>query len=235
MNQIQLNNLDSSKVDLIKRTVCVGASDDELKLFLHVCTKTGLDPFMKQIYAIKRGGKMTIQTSIDGFRLIADRTGCYAPGRETAFVHDDEGKILSCTAYIRKKTPDGTWHEVAGTAYWSEFNPGNNTFWTKMPRVMLSKCAEAVALRRAFPAELSSVYTNDEMQQADSTEEVSEAPKILLNADQQTEIEQWIDSDADLHKRILGAYRVGSLSDIQACEYEKIVKRIQKLKEVGVV
>lgn len=232
MNQIQLNNIDHDKILLIKRTVCVGASDDELKLFLHVCTKTGLDPFMKQIYAIKRAGKMCIQTSIDGFRLIADRTGCYAPGRETQFVSDDNGNLLSCTAYIRKKTTDGTWHEVSGTAYWSEFNPGNNTFWGKMPRVMLSKCAEAIALRRAFPAELSSVYTNDEMQQADTSEEVSEAPKVFLDADQQTEIEQWLDSDAVLHKRVLDAYGVKSLSEIESNQFTKIVKKLQKTREM---
>lgn len=235
MNQIQINNLDKDKIELIKRTVCVGASNDELQLFLHVCTKTGLDPFMKQIYAIKRGGKMTIQTSIDGFRLTADRTGCYAPGRESSFVYDSEAKLISATAYIRKKTLDGTWHEVCGTAHWAEFYPGNNSFWGKMPHVMLGKCAEAVALRRAFPAELSSVYTADEMQQADTSEEVSQAPKVFLDADQQTEIEQWLDSDRGLHKRVLDAYGVSSLSEIESNQFSKIVKKLQKTREpVGV-
>ena len=73
------------KIDLITRTVARGCSKDELQLFLHACQKTGLDPLMKQIYAVKRSGSLAIQTGIDGFRLIAERTGKYAPGKEPAF------------------------------------------------------------------------------------------------------------------------------------------------------
>lgn len=154
------------KILLLKQTVCKGATDNELKLFMHVCVKTGLDPFMRQIYSIARGGQRTIQTSIDGFRLIAERSKKYSPGREPSFAYNAEGKMLSATSYIKKMTEDGTWHEVSATAYLDEYNPGNNTFWKKMPHVMLAKCAEAAALRRAFPAELSGVYSDDEMLQA---------------------------------------------------------------------
>jgi mRNA-degrading endonuclease RelE of RelBE toxin-antitoxin system len=68
--------------ELIKKQLCKNINDDELEFFAAVCKKTGLDPFMKQIYAVKRGDQMTIQTSIDGYRLIAERTGRYCPGRE---------------------------------------------------------------------------------------------------------------------------------------------------------
>lgn len=159
-----------SKRELIKRTVCKGATDDELQLFIHVCKRTGLDPFMKQIHAVKRKSKngdvMTIQTGIDGLRLTADRTGNYAPGKESTFQYDEHGKIKSATAYIKKRTLDGVWHEVSATAFYSEYKPTyTNDFWDNKGHIMLSKCAEALALRKAFPAEMSGLYTSEEMQQ----------------------------------------------------------------------
>jgi phage recombination protein Bet len=157
---------DAPKVQLIKDLVAVGASDNELALFLYTAQRTGLDPLAKQIYCIKRQGKMTIQTGIDGYRLIADRTGNYAPGRAPTYEYDADSKVYSATAYVMKYVR-GTWHEVSATAFWDEYvvlyngQPGN--LWASKPRVMLAKCAEALALRRAFPAELSGLYTDTEM------------------------------------------------------------------------
>jgi phage recombination protein Bet len=169
------------KVQLLKNTVCKGATNDELQLFLHVCSRTGLDPFRNQIYAIKRntkeGARMTIQTGIDGFRLVAERTERYAPGKEPTYEYDAQGKLVSATSYIKKQTPDGTWHEVSAKAHWSEyaqvFNGKPSQFWAKMPHVMLAKCAEAIALRKAFPADFSGIYTTEEMTQADSSNVVN--------------------------------------------------------------
>jgi len=167
-----------SKRELLKRTICKGATDDELELFAMVCKRTGLDPFMKQIYPVSRWDSklsknvMTMQTSIDGFRLIAERTGKYCPGRESTFVYDASNKMVSATAYVKKMTNDGTWHEIAATAYFQEYAQRNKEgkllkFWEQMPHVMLAKCAESLALRKSFPAELSGIYTRDEMAQAD--------------------------------------------------------------------
>lgn len=167
-----------NQVDLIKRTVCRGASDDELLLFLHVCHKSGLDPFARQIYAIKRKVEgrevMTFQTSVDGYRAIAERTGNYAPGKEATFTYDKDGKLLSATAYIKKRVGDA-WFDVSATAHHDEYIPkwwdskeGKWKFpqmWEKMPHAMLAKCAESLVLRRAFPNEMSGTYTNEEMAQ----------------------------------------------------------------------
>lgn len=169
---------DQSKLELLKRTMGKDLSNDELELFGHVCKRTGLDPFVRQIYPVKRKDKMTIQTGIDGFRAIAERTGRYSPGREPSYAYDANGALLSSTAHIRKQTSDGTWHEVAATAFWAEyaqttFEGRPTQFWAKMPHLMLAKCAEALALRKAFPSEMSGVYTDEEMSQASNVEAAS--------------------------------------------------------------
>lgn len=164
------------RVDLIKRTIAKGASDDELALFIAQCKRTGLDPFARQIYCIQRraqdeGGqwvaKMETQVSIDGLRLVADRTQTYCPGREPTYAHDKEGRLVSATAYVRKLV-GGTWHEVAATAHYLEYvqtkRDGHPTkFWATKPHIMLAKCAEALALRKAFPMDLSGLYTPEEI------------------------------------------------------------------------
>lgn len=167
------------KMQLLKDTICKGATSDEFQLFIHVCKKTGLDPFMRQVYPVKRWDSalkreaMTIQVGIDGYRLIADRTGRYAPGRETTYTYDKDGNLHSATAYVKKQTNDGTWHEISATAFYSEYvgttkDGSPTTMWRTKKHIMLGKCAEANALRKAYPAELSGVYTSEEMSQADN-------------------------------------------------------------------
>lgn len=183
-----------SKLDLIRRTVARGATDDQLALFLHQARRTGLDPLARQIHCVVRTARngekqMAIQTAIDGYRLLADRTGKYAGSDDYRF---DEG--LTEFEHIRAKRGSPTtatvtvWKLVSGqrvpftaTARWDEYYPGEQQgfMWKKMPYLMLGKCTEALALRKAFPAELSGIYTDDEMQQADRSEPapVRAAPK----------------------------------------------------------
>jgi len=166
-----------SHVELIKDMYFKGSSDQEFLMFVHVCKKTGLDPALRQIFPVKRWDStlkkntMTVQTGIDGYRLIAERTGRYAPGREPSYQYEN-GKIMSATAYVKKQTADGTWHEIAATAFFDEYvqrtKEGTpNQFWLKMGHNQLAKCAEALALRKAFPGDLSGIYTQEEMAQAE--------------------------------------------------------------------
>lgn len=165
------------KVELLKQTVARGVSDLELQLFLHACKRTGLDPFMKQIHAVKRWSAkdqrevMSIQTGIDGYRLIADRTGCYAGSSDAEYELNDEGYPGFAKVTVTKLV-NGVPCQFTASARWKEYcqlgKDGKPTsMWNKMPFLMLGKCAEALALRKAFPAELSGVYTHEEMMQAD--------------------------------------------------------------------
>ena len=171
--------LSREKIELIKQTVARGATDLELQLFFHACERTGLDPLMKQIYAIKRWdaklGKeaMAIQTGIDGYRIIAERTGRYAPGPRTIFSYNDKNELVSAVASVKKQTADGSWHIVEHEAFWDEYvqktKDGSVTsMWQQKGHIMLGKCAESGCLRKAFPAELAGVYTHEEMMQADN-------------------------------------------------------------------
>lgn len=157
------------QLDIIKSTLATGLSDNEFALYIEVARRTGLDPLSRQIYAIKRGDKLTIQTGIDGYRAMAARTGLLAGIDDAIFDTDDADHPNRARvtvwrySYTQERVP------FTATARWSEYKPAppNDRMWSKMPYLMLGKCAEALALRKAFPVEIAGVYTHEEMAQAD--------------------------------------------------------------------
>lgn len=174
--------LNQEQVELLKRTICEGATNDELALFLQVCKSKRLDPFSGQIYAIKRWDhnsrrmKTSYQTGIDGFRLIADRTG-ERDGEDATEWCGGDGEWKE--VWLNNKPPraarvriyrKGHARPYTGIAQWEFYaqtkkDGGLTQMWAKGGPHMLAKCAEALALRKAFPRELSGLYTRDEMAQ----------------------------------------------------------------------
>jgi len=176
------------QIDLIKRTIAKGATDDELKLFLAQCERTGLDPFDRQIYFLKRRQKNKktgeweeigqTQTSIDGFRVVAERTGemdgqdvawCAADGLwRDAWLEHTPPAAARVIAY-RKGCARGFPAVARFDEYVQTFADGKPSgMWAKMPANQIAKCAEALALRKAFPKQLSGLYTREEMAQAEN-------------------------------------------------------------------
>ena len=165
----------SRQIELIKTHVAKDATNDELEIFLHHCKKTGLDPLAKQIYFQKRGGRPVYITAIDGFRLIAGRTGEHAGTDDTIFDDEEKPKKATTTVY---RIVQGTRYAYTATARWDEYCPGagQDHMWKKMPCTMLGKCSEALALRKAFPNELGGIYAKEEMDQADDNRIVPQQP-----------------------------------------------------------
>lgn len=163
-----------SQIDLIKTQIAPGATDDELKLFIHVASSRDLDPFRKEIYAIKRWNSqekretVAFQVSIDGYRKIAERTNRYAGqvgpfwcGQDGKWVDvwlDDEPPKAAKVGMLRAGFSEPVWAVVRYNSFVQRTKDGTPTrFWKEMPDHMLAKVAESQAMRKAFPEAIADI------------------------------------------------------------------------------
>lgn len=167
----------NDQTELIKKTIAQGATDEELKLFFYDCLRRGVHPLDKLIHFTKRAGKYTPITSIDFMRARASETGDCAGIDDPVFAGEPLSSGFMATVTV--------WRYVKGhrcgftaSARWSEYCLGDkqNFMWSKMPYGQLGKCAEALALRKAFPQQIGNLYSHEEMEQSGST--TSQSPPL---------------------------------------------------------
>lgn len=157
--------------------------------YLHICQRLGLDPWAKEVFLIGRndstqpsGKKWTVQTGIDGFRTMAQRTGRHrgetdpqwcGPDGEWRNIWSETTPPFAARAGVRVADPvSGVVFEQWAVCHYTEFVPiyqGRPMgLWPTKARHMLAKCAKAQAYRAAYPREAAGVYGHEEMHQADA-------------------------------------------------------------------
>lgn len=182
-NELVLYSMDDKMIQLVKDSIAKEATDTELALFIQQCNRTQLDPFAKQIYLVPRWDSKlgrevrTTQVSIDGLRLVAQRSQEYEGQTDVLWCGSDglwndvwlkkEHPYAAKIGIFRAGNRDATW----ATALWDEYvvytGKGDtrkmSPFWAGKPALMIGKCAEALAMRKTFPMELSGLYIPEEM------------------------------------------------------------------------
>lgn len=174
VNPGQQLTLTPEDLKILKNTKFKDFTDDEIAYSAKIAGQLALSPFLNQIHFVKRKNKdgtysIAAQTGIDGFRLIAQRAGGYAGCDETVFEYGtgdtDQKRPMKAKVTVHRMV-EGTRCAFTAEVRWNEFYSSVGGMWDRMPHVMLGKCAEAQALRKAFPAELSNLYAEEELHQA---------------------------------------------------------------------
>lgn len=174
---------------MIRDTYAKGATEGEFRVLMEIAKARGLNPLLRQVHFVKRKDHKTgrdvwsAQVSIDGIRAIADRTTQYDGQDEPENEYAPDGKLIAVRVRVYRK---GISRAFVGVARWEEYVQKNyegeaTKFWKTMPHTMLAKCAEALAMRKAFPEDTGGLYVPEEMQQAEN--DAPQLPRITAHQD----------------------------------------------------
>jgi phage recombination protein Bet len=187
-------NISKNILKVIKDTLYPGSSDEEARMIIEYCTARKVDPMLKPVHLVpmyvssgrKDANKKDIKImrtvvmpGIGLYRIIAERSGCYAGLSDPIFGEDVTEAIgikkitypKWCKITVKKILSNGCIAEFSATEYWKENYASKskddstpNAMWDKRTYAQLAKCAEAQALRKAFPDSVGNEYTYEEIQ-----------------------------------------------------------------------
>jgi len=172
-------------IDVLTSSLYPGAAPQSVKLVLGYCKAAGLDPMQKPVHIVPmwdgktRQMRDVIMPGIGLYRTQAARNGC-AGVTEPDFgpdVTEDIGGVRTtypawCKVTVKRRMATGEIVEFTAKEFWRENyavkggqdkSIAPNAMWAKRPYGQIAKCAEAQALRKAFP-EIGSEPTADEME-----------------------------------------------------------------------
>jgi phage recombination protein Bet len=223
-------------VNMIKNQVAKDLDNDEFAVFMMQAKRFRLDPFARQftpiVYNKNNPEKRTVSyiTNIDGLRLIAHRTNEYDGVTKPAFTRDKNGQVTHCSIMVYKK---GCTHGFEAEVKFSEYTTGKNMWNTQYgkPETMIAKVAEAHALRKAFPQELSGLYTAEEMD-ASLPKPVTEKVVMIGKAESaqiKLLVEQKQPNMERMKSYVLKTYKVDSVGRLTQKQALHFIEQLKKL------
>ena len=181
------NEIDQHIWSALKNSLYTGARDESIKMVLDYCKAAKLDPMQKPVHIVpmsvknaltgKHEYKDVVMAGVGLYRIQAARSQQYAGVSEPEFGEDVTcnlgGADITYQKWCKvtvKKLVNNNIVEFTAKEYWLENYAAKkdtatpNTMWQKRPYGQLAKCAEAQALRKAFPEIVSQHPTAEEME-----------------------------------------------------------------------
>lgn len=199
------NEIDQHIWSALKNSLYTGARDESIKMVLDYCKAAKLDPMQKPVHIVpmsvrnaltgKYEYKDVVMAGVGLYRIQAARSNQYAGVSEPEFGEDITcnlgGVEITYPKWCKvtvKKMVNNTIVEFTAKEYWlenyatkkDELAP--NTMWKKRPYGQIAKCAEAQALRKAFPEIISQHPTAEEMEGKDINDLEIEVKNITPKA-----------------------------------------------------
>lgn len=213
---------------MIRDSYARGASPQEFEVLLEISRARNLNPLLRQVHYVSRKDKKlnkevwSVQISIDGLRAVAERTRQYDGQDEPEFEHNAEGLIVLARVKVYKK---GISRPFVGVARWDEYvqttYEGQPTkFWKDMPYTMLGKCAEALAIRKAFPEDSGGLYVAEELMQGEQPKQMEDPRRGAISPHESSSN---VEGDPDLAAALLDR-----LEQALLCEGERFTIELDK-------